>query len=200
MALLGYNKRLIWVIIPLVLWAFTGLLLAAGVGARDGVPAPLNLKLNLPEGGLWLHGQLLSITEDVGILTLRIAVRPGKLSQPDNPHTDLVIERVESTRPLKQRPNLAISGNDSIIFPNGRGAALTEKYLIRFGSGDVWIIPRPPEMDSARFHQMLRQHKRDRDKRYPPGDGLQRRRIDGERPGTHPERQPHPRGSSDRGR
>lgn len=194
MALLGYNRRLIWVIIPLVLWAMLGLLLAAGAGARDGAPPPLNLQVNLPDGGIWLRGQLLSIAETEAGLTVRVAVRHGEVQPLDAQHANLVIEQVEMDHPRWGQPEIAIAGNEAVQLPNGRGAALTEHYLIRFSPGDVRIIPRPADLTSEHFRRMLRQQLRDRDDRRLPRDGPWWPRPDDQPPGSQSDPPPRPKG------
>jgi hypothetical protein len=79
---LRFNRKLLWVALPAVLWAYLGLFAALAQGGPPGQP-PLGLRLRLPPGSLELPGRLVEVRETPG--QLYIALEAG----PDSPRQAL---------------------------------------------------------------------------------------------------------------
>ena len=173
--ILGYNRRLSWVVVALVLWALFSVALAVGAGGRDGPnPPPLHVRVGLPEGGQWIPGRLVSATEADGVLTLVVGVPRRPPRQASNDRDDLVIETVELGTGPYSPPELNLVGEEAHVRSNGFGVALAENYVLKFNERDVQVIPRTDTLPLERFRRFLEESLReDGGGRFdgPPGRG-----------------------------
>lgn len=174
-------------IIPLVVWSMLGLMLAVSAGARGDGPPPVDVRFGPVEGGLYLPGRLLSLTETAGRLRVEIGVRPGMVPEVDNPHDDLEIEFIELTEPAQGPPRIEMPGSDAIQLSQFRGAALSAAYVIKYGPTHISITVRPEQMTSEQFHRILR---RDGQPLLRRGPGPEERDRLGNQPPPPQHRQP----------
>ena len=185
MEILSYNRRLAWVVVPLALWALFGSALAIGAGRRPDDKGPFHVRVGLPEGGLWLPGHLISVTETAEMLTIRIGVRPGENPRIDHSHDDLSIEVVEFPGKPEGEPQIQVLSSEVHLTRGGRGAALAEKYVIKFDRWHLQLVPRGPELTDEQFRRGIEQYFRDGERRRPMGQR-------GRGPGGADNREPPP--------
>ena len=198
MALIGYNRRLAWVVAPLILWALIGISIAFGAGWRENVQQlPLRLSIGAAEGSWWVQGKLVALREDDTGLTLELAGLAGKPPRLPELPTDIHIEYVEGTQAPVGPPALNVPGEERLFqLPGQRTLVVGDMYVVSFGRDKVHIFKRPPDLDRERLKQYLRKqhakplHAPDGEQR-PPRDKL-RDRFKEPQPPEH--RQPPPRG------
>ncbi|MBN2082045.1 hypothetical protein JW859_07540 [bacterium] len=174
MWLLAYNRKLAWVVVPAAVWAVLGLSLALGVPGPGGGPGGMHL--GAPDGGIWLHGHLISLAEQDDGLHVVLAAPPGEPFVPPLPDR-LFVEIVEAgPDTLNQTPEIDLPEANQIMRLRGnRAIVLTQDFIVRFGRGDLRIAPRPRELRGELVRRWFEQQ-RQRDERPgrmepPPGRG-----------------------------
>lgn len=200
MALIGYNRRLAWVVAPLILWALIGISIAFGAGWRENVhQPPLCLSIGAAEGSWWVQGKLVALRENDTGLTLELVGSAGKPPRLPELPADIRLEYIEGTKALNGPPAIHVPGEGRIYqLPGQRILAVGDKYVVSFGRDKVHIFRRPVDLNNERLKQYLRKQ-RAKPLHPPPDHGQQQKPLDRprdqlpERPSPE-HRQPPPRG------
>jgi len=200
LALIGYNRRLAWVVAPLILWALIGISIAFGAGWRENVQQPpLRLSIGAAEGSWWVQGKLVALREDDTGLTLELVGLAGKPPRLPELPTDIHIEYVEGKQTLNGPPVIQVPGEGRIFqLPGQRILAVGDNYIVSFGRDKVHIFKRPADLDRERLKQYLRKQRAKPLNPF-PNNGQQQKPPDRlrdrlpERPSPE-QRQPPPRG------
>jgi hypothetical protein len=149
---LRFNRKLLWVALPAVLWAYLGLC-AALAQLGPAVKPPFGLRLGLPPGALELRGRLVEVREEKDKLYIAVAAPPGGPQQafsPDGepvPHPppgvelkfltpeeaagrELTVQTLRGqTRPIELRG------------PGHRQVIECQRYVIGLGPRGIALIP-----------------------------------------------------------
>lgn len=163
MALLGYNRKLLWVVLPAMLWAWLGLAtaLAPPPGQRPpGGDPPVRMGIGPAVGGVYLPGMVKRVVETPGLLTITIEVAPDAprdvfgsdmLSASHMP-PGLKVEYVSPGELAPGPPELKLMGEmrQGKRLPGGASGILTENYLLKLDKRGVRIMPRPFELAPPR--------------------------------------------------
>lgn len=198
MALIGYNRRLAWVVAPLTFWALIGISIAFGAGNRaNDQQLPLHLSIRTAEGSWWVPGKLVALKEDENILTLTLVGPTDKPPRPPELPVDIQVEYVEGKRAPIGLPTINVPGEGRLFqLPGQRNLVIGNFYIVSFGRDKVHIFQRPANLDRERLKEYLRmQHAKplnstDKEQR-PPRDRLRDRFKE---PPPPEQRQPPPRG------
>lgn len=200
MALLSYNRKLLWVVIPAVVWAWLGLALALGPPpGRGGIrgEGPVRLGIGPAGEGVFIAGALKRAAEVDDRLVLTMELAPGAvrevLGRGDQPVRNLppglAVEYVAPGALPAGPPqfNLRSGQRNARRLPSGAHGVLTSRFLLKYEERGVRVIPRPFDMPPPRGdgwpgRERLRDRVRERmqerqDRRRPPQPGL---------PGTGP--------------
>ncbi len=159
MALLGYNRKLLWVVIPAVVWAWLGLALALGPppgqGPRRGA-GPVRLGLGPAGDGVFIGGVLKRAVEDQDQLVLTVEMAPGAVRQilgrGDQPVHNLPpglsVEFVAPGELPAGPPQLQLRNGQRTArrLPSGAHGVLTGRFLLKYEARGVRVIPRPFDM------------------------------------------------------
>ena len=155
MALLSYNRRLLWVVVPAVLWALLGLSVVLGGEARRGAAAamPLGLGIGPTEGGLWIRGKMRRITEEPGRLAITIEIPTDAREEIRGARGEVLAQPTPDVSVTFVRPGEIREGAPEIKQLSGaqrprrlgqdRFGLLTERYIVKFGRDFVHLAPRP---------------------------------------------------------
>ena len=178
MALLGYNKRLFWVVWPLLIWAYWGLF--AALGAEQQEQGLLKLSLGLPEGAVTLAGELRQLTEETDEVTLVLALPPGAPELMRGPEGEsypelppgLTVEYVstEDAAPGPPQIHLLKGDNRPLTLPAGRQLVSTARYVFVFDRHGVRVWPASDRPKLERLKQRLLEREEGRPDRPPPGE------------------------------
>jgi hypothetical protein len=166
MALLGYNRKLLWVVLPAILWAWLGV--AAALGPPPGQPPPggeppVRFGIGPAANGVYLSGVVKRVVEEPGQLTITIEsasntlMAPGTGAQP-TPGADaqpapgippgLKVEYVKPGELPPGPPELRLMGKmrEGRRLPSGASGILTERFMLKIDERGVRIMPRPFEL------------------------------------------------------
>jgi len=189
MWLLAYNRKLAWVVVPAAVWAVLGLSLALGVPGPGSGPG--GIYFGAPDGGLWLRGQLVSLSEQDDGLHITLAVPPDSPPIEELPDR-LYIETVAAgPETMHETPAIDLPDQRQIMRLRGnRAIVLTEDFVVRFGRGDLRIAPRPAKLRGELARRWLEQQRQRED--GPGGRGPRRpgRKGMGEGPPGPPGEEP----------
>jgi hypothetical protein len=181
-ALLGYNRKLAWVIVPALLWACLALALALGA-----------VQVGPPPGGMVVPGRLLRVEESKANLKLVV----GYIAE-QNPHVERWQREIGSKLPedlivefsVVQPGELRRSGSPDFQllepaieprqFPGGREVVLTQKYIMLILPRETRLLPRGRDSEAT-----LRRLLEERRGRGTGGRGWQHRNQD--KPGGPPD-------------
>ena len=156
MAILSYNRRLAWVVIPAVLWAFAAIVVSWSASARHGEAPPVSFQMERLPGTMVAAGSVRLIRESDERLEIVVAVPPGAprqvLTGDHRPVSelpaDLVIRLIDQQEGRGGRPEIDVLGGErSVQHALGRWVVWTKRYMIKFDRERAWIIPRTPELD-----------------------------------------------------
>jgi hypothetical protein len=162
MALLGYNRKLLWVVVPAILWACLGLSVMAGPPPDRGQPdsrPPIRFGLGPKGDAVFVQGAVRSIIEEQERLTVVVEQRGGGSAAGGSavkPVTStlpgLVLEVVAPGKipagPLELR--LRSGMRQPRRLPGGASGVLTERFFIKLEQDGVRIVPRPPDLGPPR--------------------------------------------------
>ena len=163
-ALLGYNRKLAWVVVPTVIWACLGLSLALGAGR--GGPPPFAMHLGLPEGGVIVPGRILLVEETESHLHLTSGVPDRRLEDmlqweshlpfdlPDNLVVDFTgIDFSQPGMTSRTEFRLLDPANQPRRFAGQREVVLTKHYIVVLKPHEARLLPRG--RDSEQLLQRL---------------------------------------------
>ncbi len=172
-ALLGYNRKLGWVVVPALLWACLALALALGA-----------VQVGPPPGGMIVPGRVLRVAETAGRLILQMGYleeqRPfierwqrDILSQlPENLAVEFsVLERSEYRQPLTPEFQLRDPASEPHRFPSQREVVLTQEYILLISPREARLLPRGRDSEAV-----LRRLLEERRERGGGGPGWRERR------------------------
>jgi hypothetical protein len=163
MALLGYNRKLLWVVLPAMLWAWLGV--AAALGPPPGLPPPggeppVRFGIGPATNGVYLTGVVKRVVEEPGQLTITIETTsiksaatgtgaqptPGADTQPSpGMPPGLKVEYVAPGKLPAGPPELKLMGTmrQAKRLPSGASGILTERFLLKIDERGVRVLPRP---------------------------------------------------------
>jgi hypothetical protein len=191
-ALLGYNRKLAWVVFPALSWACLGLAFAMGMGFHG--PPPFALALGPPPGGAVIPGRLLALDETAAGLTLRMGVpdfdleraRDWQARQPE-PLKNITVEFTElQPLPPEAQPepeiHLLNSAEELRQLTAKRHVLLTRDYIVMILPFETRLLPRGEDAEQ-RLQQLIQEHRQRHpgdgwDKRGRGGDGSRRDRLE----------------------
>ncbi len=174
-----FNRKLMWVVVPLVFWS----LLVLFVALEDENSDKSGLGLKVERRGIRLPGRLLSATEDAeGNLEISLGVRRLQDGYAVGPDGDRMQElpaglqvsyQKDEPGRMRQRPQISLlsGSNEPLEFLRGNLRVLiTEKFVLRMSHQGLQVIPKGPGFDQRRFIQELQQRR----KSGPDGPGAER--------------------------
>lgn len=180
MALLGYNRKLLWVVIPAIVWAWLGLALALAPppgqrSHRDGGPVKFGIG---PAGdSLFIGGVLKRVEErqDATVLTIELAPDAKRqiLGRDNEPVSKLPpglkVEYVAPGELPAGPPQLQLRNGQRSAkrLPSGAFGLLTREFLLKYEARGVRVFPRPldippPQRDGRQRRDALRERVRER--------------------------------------
>lgn len=154
MLILGGNRRLLWVIVPAIVWAWLGVSIPLGMRPQDhaGLP-PFRVELGPAAGGVTIEGRLGRLAEDGGVLFVTVETPNGpplKVTGPGGQEVHslppgLRIEQVAPGTFPAGPPELRLQGGmrEARHLPGGNFGVLTERFLVRYNDRHVHVVPRP---------------------------------------------------------
>jgi hypothetical protein len=161
MALLGYNRKLMWVVLPAMLWAWLGVAAALGPPHGPGQPPPggeppVRFGIGPAAGGVYLSGVVKRVVEEPGQLVITIeaeAAEPRTVPAPgEQPEADmppgLRVDYVTPGELPPGPPELRLLGGmrEGRRLPSGASGILTERFLLKIDEHGVRVLPRPREL------------------------------------------------------
>lgn len=161
MALLGYNRKLLWVVLPAMLWAWLGVAAALGPphgpgGPLPGGEPPVRFGIGPAAGGVYLYGVVKRVVEEPGQLVITIEAITGEArtvpapgAQPEaNMPPGLRVDYVTPGALPAGPPELRLLGGmrEGRRLPSGASGILTERFLLKIDEHGVRVLPRPFEI------------------------------------------------------
>jgi hypothetical protein len=159
MALLSYNRKLLWVVIPAIVWAWLGLAAALGPPPGHGRPGgegPVRFGIGPAGDAVFISGVLKRVEERPEQLVLTIELAPGAehqiLGRGDKPVSrlpfGLTVEYVAPGELPAGPPELDLRGRqrEPRRLPSGAQGVLTQRFLLKYEERGVRVIPRPNDM------------------------------------------------------
>jgi len=155
MALLSYNRRLLWVVVPAVLWALLGMCAVVGGQARHGAAQamPFGLGIGPAEGGMWVRGRVRRIIEEPGRLAITVEIPTDAREEIHGARGEVLAQPPPDVSVTFVRPGEMPEGPPEIRLLSGmqgprrlgldRFGLLTERYIVKFGRDFVHLAPRP---------------------------------------------------------
>lgn len=179
MSFWSYNRRLVWVVVPCVIWGLISVSFALGLGpGGDGA----GFQVGAAGEGIRINGVLRSAREDGERLVLTVAVPPGKPGillgrdgqELPHPPPGLEVEFVEQTTHRRRPVELNLSGQTEKPrrLPGGHYVFASKGFVVRYDNAAVMVTPRPLEdMPGGGFvKDKLKERLHERHRPPPAGD------------------------------
>jgi hypothetical protein len=166
-ALLGYNRKLAWVVLPAIVWACLGL--AFALGAAPGGPPPFALHLGWPPGGVVVPGRLLLLEETATGMHLRMGMPEPALARLQDwpahlpfklpPNLSVEFTPLPPGPPQEQPPadyRLLDPNTEIRELPRERQAVVTKDYIVVVLPFETRLLPRGADAEQ-RLRQLLQE-------------------------------------------
>jgi hypothetical protein len=173
--LAGYNRRLGWTVVPLLLWAMFAIMAAQAVSGRDEGPGLVSLTLKSGMRWLTLPGELVRVEVSGEELRLGLAVpaaERGTLEQavPELPPGLSIEYYGREGLDFSELPQV---DGEVHVFERapGRHVALAGKFIVRIEPGQVAVTLRPAGMTPEGLRRWLHEPRRGQGGGWQQGPG-----------------------------
>jgi len=166
-----FNRKLLWVALPAVAWAYLGLFAAlAQMGPGD--KPPLGLRLRLPPGSIELRGRLVEVRETPGQLHIALEGRPDAPQQALDTEgqplavlpAGLDLQFLTHEQAAGRELTVQTIGGQTAPFelrgPGHRQVIECQEYIIGLGPRGVALFPNDGQ-SLGRLERLLRPHNSD---------------------------------------
>lgn len=176
--LAGYNRRLGWLAVPLVLWAVLSIVAALAAGGHDERPGLVRLSMQSGMSWLTLPGELIHVEVSDEELRLGLAVPAGErraLEQavPELPPGLRIEYHDRAELDFSELPQ--VDGEVHVFERRpGRHVALAGKFILRIEPGQVAVTHRPAGLTPEGLRRWLHEPRHGQENGWQQGPGQAR--------------------------